>query len=70
MSKFAELSDLYKSASSCMGFCISLGEIFFKEGVFEVDKEIIPMLKEVAGPHISPRVIPSYAILYWFAAKV
>ena len=70
VTKFTELVKLYKSSSSCIGFCISLGEVFFKEGVLEVDHKIIPMLQECCGPNISPRVIPAYAILYWFASKV
>ena len=53
-----------------MGFCISLGEKFFAEGIVDVDDTIVSMLKESAGANISSRVIPAYAILYWFASKV
>ena len=53
-----------------MGFCVSLGEKFFLEGIGEVDTTIAPMLKEHLGPAVYPRIIPSYAILYWFASKV
>ena len=67
---FTDLPDLYKSSSSCIGFCISLGEEFFQNGLSELDGLIIPLFKEHIGPRVSPRVVPAYAILYWFASKV
>ena len=66
---YTELVQLYKSSSNCMGFCVSLGE-FFEDGIAEVDDHIVPMLREHLGPSVYARVIPSYAILYWFASKV
>lgn len=65
-----ELVDLLHSCSSCAGFCISLGEKFFLEGINEVDNEILPKLREKAGDGIMSRVLLSYAILYWFCSKV
>lgn len=71
-SDYTDINELSKCSSSSIGFCISLGEKFTGEGISEVDSTIIPLLKELMGPtaNISPRVIPSYAILYWFASKV
>ena len=64
------LVELWEKCSPCAGFCIELGERFFIEGVAEVDATLIPMLQSKADKGISPRVIPSYAILYWFAQQV
>lgn len=47
-----------------------VGENFFKEGVAEVDKVLIPMLQSQAREGISPRVIVSHAKLLWFAQEV
>ena len=40
------------------------------DGIQDMDNSVIPMMKELVGPNISPRVIPAYATLYWFASKV
>ena len=70
MAEYIELAELYEKASACVGFCISLGEKFFGEGIGEVDTNVIPTLMELAGPNVAPRVIPAYAILYWFTVQV
>ena len=59
-----ELVKLWDQCSSCVGFCISLGEKFFSIGYKEIDDE------SKADGSISPRVIPSYAILFWFVEQV
>ena len=71
-SDYTVINELSKCSSSSIRFCISLGEKFVTEGITEVDDTIIPLLKGLIGPtaNVSPRVIPSYAILYWFASKV
>ena len=64
------LVELWEKCSSCAGFCIELGERFFNDGVTEVDGTLIPLLKSKADISVSPRVIPSYAYLLWFAQQV
>ena len=56
--------------NSCVYFCISLGKLFFSEGVREVDEEILPMFTAMVDKGISPRVLPSYGILLWFSLQV
>jgi hypothetical protein len=72
LSDYMKLVELWKKAGSCAAFCIRLGHLFFTEGVNEVDNEIQPLLSNIIkDPNtLSPRVLPSYAILYWFALKV
>ncbi len=72
LSDYMKLVDLWKTAGSCAGFCIRLGKLFFTEGVLEVDNEILPLLSNSIDNSntLSPRVLPSYSILYWFAKKV
>ncbi len=69
LSQYMEVVQLWKVCAKCVGFCVSLGKKFLSEGVKEVDKNIIPALSKSVD-NISPRVIPSYAILYWFTMQV
>lgn len=66
---FEKFLKLYESVSSSIGFCVSTGEEFFKSGIDEVDAVILPELKRKAN-NVIPRVMPSYAFLFWFATKV
>ena len=70
VSQHIRLVELWEKCSSCAGFCIELGERFFHEAITEVNDTIIPLLQSKADRSISPRVIPSYAILLWFAQQV
>lgn len=72
LSDYMKIVELWKKAGSCAAFCIRLGHLFFTEGVTEVDDKIQPLLRNIINdPNtLSPRVLPSYAILYWFALKV
>lgn len=70
LSEYMELSDLMQTCSSCSGFCISLGRKFFEEGIKEVDTRITPELSAALEDGVSPRVLPSYSILFWFALQV
>jgi len=70
LNDYIELVDLINNSSSCAGFCVSLGEEFFLNGIDEVDDIILPMLRDKAGSSVMARVLPSYAILYWFCTKV
>ena len=70
LGQYRELGKLWEVCSSCAGFCISLGNSFFSEGIEEVDNDILPRMTASASEDISPRVIPSYAILFWFALQV
>jgi hypothetical protein len=38
--------------------------------VKNVDETILPLFSTSVGTSISPRVLPSYAILYWFSLQV
>ena len=70
VSQYMEIVRLWKACSSCIGFCINLGELFFSEGVKNVDETILPLFTTCVAKTISPRVLPSYAILYWFSLQV
>lgn len=70
VSQYIDLVKLWKVCNSCVGFCISLGKLFFSEGVREVDEEILPMFTAMVDKGISPRVLPSYGILLWFSLQV
>ena len=71
LSDYMKLVELWKKAGSCAAFCIRLGNLFFTEGVNEVDNTIIPLLSNIKDSNtLSPRVLPSYSILYWFPLKV
>lgn len=70
ISQYMELVKLWKACSSCAGFCIYLGKFFFDHGVKIVDEVILPEFTASAPEGISPRVVPSYAMLYWFALQV
>ena len=67
---YMKLAELWKSCSGCIGFCIELGSRFFNSGYIEVDDEILKQLSSKAPHGISPRVLPGYAILFWFAREV
>lgn len=56
--------------SSSLGYIVSLGETFVKEGHLDIDDTISPKIKEVFGVNISPRVQSCYCILMWFVLKV
>ena len=70
MSTFLELSELWRSCSSCAGFCISKGAKFFESGVKDVDNDILPSLTSAAPEGVCPRVLPWYATMFWFAKEV
>lgn len=70
LSSYRELVRLWTKCSSCVGFCVSLGKEFFDKGLQEVDDSILPQFIQWAGDKIAPRVLLSYAILYWFSCKV
>ena len=64
------VESLWQACGSCAGFCISHGNKFFSEGIEEVDNDILPCMAASASEDISPRVIPSYVVLFWFALQV
>ncbi len=70
ISQYMELVNLWTACSSCVGFSISLGKFFFAHGVEEVDTVILPAFADSVEGSASPRVLPSYSILYWFASQV
>ncbi len=65
-----DIVQLWKNCSSCVGFCVSLGKTFLETGVREIDEVILPHLAALANDLVVPRVLPSYAILYWFSLEV
>ena len=59
-----------EKCSSSLGYIVSLGEIFVKQGHLDIDKTISPKIKEVLGLNVSPRIHSCYCILMWFVLKV
>ena len=70
LTEYLELGDLWEESSLCVGLCVSLGEKFFTSGIREVDDDILPDIRTAVGDKVTPRVLPSYSILYWFAKEV
>ena len=70
MADYTQLPELMKKASSCIGFAISLGEKFVKEGIQDINKNIFPRLKAMLPEGVWPRVVPGYATLLWFTEQV
>ena len=70
LSTFIDLAESWKACSSCVGFCIGLGERFFNTGIKDVDNTLTPYIISRAADGVSPRVFPSYASLFWFAKEV
>lgn len=69
LDEYMELARLWKGCSPCVGFCISLGSKFFNEGYKDV-KIFTDQISPEAQDGISPRVLPAYAMVYWFARQV
>ena len=67
---FKMLKRLMEESSSTMGYIISLGESFIKDSHEEMDKSILPKLKEILGGKVPPRVQTCYGMLMWFVLKV
>ena len=61
-----QLVEMWKKCGACIGFCI---ERFFDTGIAEME-QLVEMLVSNAKLSISPRVLPSYATLLWFAKEV
>lgn len=64
-----KLVETWKKCSVCIDFCIGLGERLFDTGIAEME-QLVEILKCNANLSISPRVLPSYATLLWFAQEV
>ena len=64
VSQYIDLVKLRKVCNSCIGFCISLGKLFYSDGIREVDEEILPMFTAMVAKGISLRVLPSYGIYF------
>ena len=64
-----QLVEMWEKCGACIGFCIGLGERFFDTGIAEME-QLVEMLVSNAKLSISPRVLPSYATLLWFAKEV
>ena len=64
-----ELDEIWSASSSCVGYLVSLGKALQEEGFKEIRNEYVPRIQEALGG-ILPRVIPGYATLMWFTAKV
>ena len=70
LTDYMELAETWEGCTTCVGFCVSLGQKFFSSGIKEVDKTILPHLTALAGSDVHPRVLPSYSTLYWFSLQV
>lgn len=69
MTDYAQLPNLLSKSTSGIGLFISLGAKFANSGVREMDEKILPRLRSILGDAI-PRVLPSYALLFWFTLEV
>ena len=49
---------------------VSLGNKFIEEGMAELDRDLVPYLKDTFGTSVLPRVIPGHATLLWFTKEV
>ena len=70
MGDFTQLPELMKIASASIGFSISLGARFLKEGIKDIDENIFPKLKAILPKGVWPRIVPGYATLLWFTEQV
>lgn len=70
MRNYSQLPTLLARATVAIGLFISLGVEFSNRGIDEMDEEIIPKLRCVLERAIIPRVLPSYALLFWFTLEV
>ena len=62
---------LLAGATTGVGVVISLGEAFTTRRISEMDANIVPKLHvSLGGLGVIPRVLPSYALLFWFAMEV
>ena len=67
---FAGLHQLMPEASGCIGNVVSLGNKFIEENMAELDRDLVPYLKDTFGTSVLPRVISGYATLLWFTKEV
>ena len=71
MQSYSELPNLLARATSGVGLLISLGKAFTTRGISEMDTNIVPKLRvSLGGLGVIPRVLPSYALLFWFTLEV
>ena len=73
MKSYSELPGLLNRATSAVGMLISLGEAFAfsTRGISEMDANIVPRHRKfLEGLGVIPRVLPSYALLFWFTMEV
>ena len=71
MQSYSELTNLLARATSGVGLLISLGQAFTTRGISEMDTNIVPKLRvSLGGLGVIPRVLPSYALLFWFTLEV
>ena len=71
MKSYSELPILLARATSGVGVLISVGEAFTTRGIDEMDADIVPTLRaSLGGLGVIPRVLPSYALLFWFTIQV
>ena len=54
----------------CRVYSVAVGAQFFPTGIANVDQDIVPFLNRNLNGRVTPRVLPSYAILYWFSLQV
>lgn len=70
MTSYSELPRLLKRSTSSVGSLIAIGKAFVERGSEEMDSVIIPKLRALLDSKVIPRVLPSYAILFWFTIEV
>ncbi len=70
MTSYSELPKLLKQSTSAVGSFIAIGKAFVERGSIEMDSVILPKLRDMLHSAVIPRVLPSYAILFWFTMEV
>lgn len=66
---YAKLPGLLEKATSGIGIFISIAEQFSSRGISEVE-QIVTTLRSALGIKIIPRIVQSYALVFWFTFEV
>ena len=62
LAEYVAMGDLWEECSSCVGFCVALGDKFFNSGILEADTDILPNMRRAAGDKVTPRVLDSLLV--------
>ena len=54
LAEYVALGDMWEECSSCVAFCVALGDKFFTSGIKEVDTAILPAMRSTVGDKVTP----------------